>query len=251
MKKMFSWLTFVLATSLVLTACSQQEGEKVKDIFKHTVNATSELDSFAASMELNQQVSIPEIDEPLSFTMKSDAKIQTNPAVFYQQLSALDEVTEMYVVEEGLFVQNAETNEWVKAPDPLTKRMNLWVQLQQNPSQQLEKLEKHIDKMQFEEKENHYVLTLVSSDDSLKGLVKEMLSQNGLTEGMETAINNLTVKNITYTFVIDKEQFIPQTFELTMELAVNRKDSDKPSTISQNIKVKYSQFNEIEEIGLP
>lgn len=251
MRKCVLFLMITLSSITIFSACSSGDQSGTEHIIRKTIKASEEVNSFAANINMKQEVSVPEFAEPLSFELEATADIQTEPFTFHQQVSSMGDTFEMYYTEDGFFIQDPDSKEWVQTSNEWIDQISQWSQVQVFPAARLKELEEYIQDFEIEEKENHYVLTLSSSGDDVTKLAKDVLAQNGFTEGLEEVFQDISVDHLSYTFHINKQTHLPESTEMSMELEVKQQGKTSSSTIIQKLKASYGKFNEIEDIQVP
>ncbi|MBB6453397.1 hypothetical protein HNQ94_001846 [Salirhabdus euzebyi] len=246
---MLKKLLLTLILIFTLSACSNIDNS-AKEIYEKTMEASQNLESFQMEMDMNQEVSIPEMEQAFSVEMKSIAKIHVEPQAFYQQMEFLDQKAEMYFTDEGFFIQQGGDQGWIKAPAEMVDQLNA-MQDQQSPSQQLVQLENYIEDFELEEHPDYYEVSLYSKGDKMLDLIKEQLEQNNIT-GTELdteMLNNVKINHVDIIFSVDKENYYPLTFNMSIEIEDTQNGQSSVAKIDVN--GVYSNFNEVEEIKVP
>ncbi|MRG85216.1 DUF6612 family protein [Salinibacillus xinjiangensis] len=226
-----------------------------QDVYEQAMEASSELENFEMEMEMNQEIGIAQMDQPLTMNMKSSGKVQVEPQAIYQEMTlqglmAGKQEVEMYYTDEGLYMKEGDQN-WKKASEEMLKQLNQFSQSQSSPREQLKQLEDYVDDMSMAEKEDHYEITITSSGDNLKKLIVEQISQNNISgnEINEEMLENVNIKNVNIEFHVEKDTFYPLVYNLDME--IEEQQNEETSNVKVSIHSTYSNFNEVGEITVP
>lgn len=177
MKKGYSLFFSLLLIMLLFTACSAKDPNTLQGVYDKALKASEKLKNFELNMDMNQEVTLPEMDK-MSIDSKIKAQIQTDPQAFYQEIETMGTKMKMYDTKDGLYIQDPSSNKWMKAPQDYLQQFNQLSQGQQNPVEQLRQLEKYVDQFKLEEKKDAFELTFSGKGDKVNQFVQEMLSKS-------------------------------------------------------------------------
>lgn len=275
MKKWISLFIFSLL-AVFLVACSETEtpapdsDEKsvteltVEEVYNKAMERQQELTSVSADLKIDQQMVIKTNEDETEVSTKSDMTLDVvqNPLAMYLQgttavqgpeINGTANVDmEMYMTEEGLFMYQSETNQWMKmAPEQFDAIMGQAAG-QADASEQLEALKGFIDEFAFEQTDNSYQLTLNADGEQFKQFMVDQMELNsivGLPEEQKQITDNMTFDKLSYVFTVDKE-----TFDITnidMVVHMNTEADGETVRMTMDSTIVYSNFNGVESIEVP
>ncbi|UOR11861.1 DUF6612 family protein [Halobacillus amylolyticus] len=255
-----SWMIIsLLFIMLVSAACSSAEGEKAKEVFAKSSEASKSLDSLAMSINMTQNISLqsPKGTDttgsmPMNMPIKTtiDSKMQMDPIAFHQTIEIFGQTVEQYYSDRGMYMSQPGKDGWFKAPKEIVEQLNQVSAAQQTPAKQLETLQEYVDEFNLEEKEDSYILSFSSKGEDVQKLIKKTMTESMPKELLpEDLLKGLTVEKASYTLTINKDTYYPEAIESAMDFTMEM-DGEKAS-ISQEMSGTYSKFNEVGEITIP
>ncbi|QHE53334.1 DUF6612 family protein [Pontibacillus sp. HMF3514] len=248
MKRFITMAVSAIALILALAGCSGEE-KSLQDIYNNAIEASNELNSYQMDMNMDMDMSMPGIPAQKT-TITTKGKVVIDPMALHQTMEIMGQSVEMYYTENGMYMQQPGTDQWVKAPKSMMDQLTQMSQAQQKPGEQLEQLKKYVEDFNLEEKENSFVLSVSSSEDKMKGFVKEMLKQNLPNNAInDDVLKNISIKKLDYKFTVNKDNYYPKALDLSMDLEIEQ--NGEKSIIKEKIHATYSKYNEIEEITVP
>jgi outer membrane lipoprotein-sorting protein len=255
MKKCFFMALFTLI--LLTTACSTEE-KQGKEVFEKSLEAMKAVESFG--MDMDVKVNFEENGKKGQINSKLQAEVIQKPMAMHQQMQMTmmgdgqeqeqAYSTEMYITEQGIYMFNPQMEQWMKLPAETLDQMKEMNNLQQDPSQQLEKLREFVDDFSFTEEEDVYVLSLSSSGEKFRKLIEDQLKV-GIKDPaqLEEMLKNLDIKKIEYTIKIDKQTYYQTGIDLNMEVGFTA--DGKTASMNQSVTGTLNKFNEVKEIKVP
>lgn len=269
MKKLFSAILVGLLV-MALAACGassssdskKDSDEKAKgssdvsleELFEKTQEANEQLKSFSSEMEMAQVMEMDGEKIDMSTTMTMD--IITDP-LNMKQLLEMDmgelgkQEMEIYLTEEDMYFFDPSQEEWMKFPSEFSKELMQLSDAQTNPGAELEQFKAYMDDFTLEDEKDSYKLTLKAKGDKFNELFNETLKES-MPESLgldDSLLDNIQFNNVEYEILIDKETYyftavnVSMDYEMTME--------DEKTSIKQDIKSTYSNYNGIDEIKVP
>lgn len=270
MKKWMSILA-VGALSLSLAACSQTasptDNTKVtetsnltlQEVYDKSIKASEELKSVKATIDMKQKMSIADQDVNANFSSLMDMEYVMEPMQIYQKgtttMHAMTEDgeeqvmdMESYITKDSFYMR--EGDQWMKLPQELLGELQNSTE-QSDPAEQLKQIENYLEDFTFKQDNDNYILSLEASGEKftelVQGLLDEMM-QNIMDSGQEANIE-MDIKSIKYLIYIDKETFNSSKVDMVMDMSMVV-DGEK-IIMYQDVKTKFSNFNEIKEIVIP
>lgn len=269
MKKfLFSLVSILFVFSLA--ACNQKadpvdsktkdkKGLTLQEVFEKTTDASKDIKSLHADMELNQKINIPGQSEPMDTKSNINVDMVLDPMTMHQKMKmevqgggqnqAID--MEAYLAKEGFFLFESTSKQWMKMPEELSKQVIQMPEQQANPAEQLKQLKQFSDDFSFKQNDTQYILNLKASgekyDQFLKDSAKQLLPDQ--FKQSEELFKNISFKNVKYEIFIDKKTFNIQELNLTQEMDMKIENNDM--SIKQVMNSKYSDYNKLTKITVP
>ena len=206
-------------------------------------------------MAFDQEMTMPTDTEPETIAMTFDATMDfiLDPISMYMTMSTEvpdlgENITiEMYLVENVMYMMDSYSGQWMKTTDDaLLGSMNT---MQMDPSQQLALFENFTEDFSLEEQDDQYVLTFTSKDNSFMEIVKQLTPNLDQTPGLEETLDSMTFNELSYTMNIDKESFLPTTFDMVVDMSMDVEG--ETLTIKQNSTGEYTNFDGVDSITIP
>ncbi|MBY0122850.1 hypothetical protein H0173_13080 [Bacillus sp. S/N-304-OC-R1] len=226
----------------------------LQEVLEKSTEASNNLKSFSVNMNLDQDMTSDQEEMNMKTQSVIEMNVVTDPMAFYQKMTmSLGEESfesESYFSEEGMYLFDPGSQQWMKFPQEMTDTFLQMAGQQTNPGDELKKLEKFVDDFTFEQDSKNYILKLKASGEKFSDFIKETAAEALPPEmAAEELMNNMKIHGVEYEFVIDKESFYPVALEMTMDMEMTVEDQ----TISLNQKMngKYSNHNNIKTITIP
>lgn len=271
---MKKWTTIVSAGLLAfaLSACGQTAepkkdpvtGKEEEVVVKSDLTAEEVLEKANAAAETQQSMhmemdidqTIEAGDETQDVKSNVDSEMILEPLALRQtvnmQVAGEEVAVEQYMTEDGFFMKDPESGEWMKLPNEMYEQMTGQMAESMNSPVDYSIYKEFGEDFTFEQTNDEYVLKLKGSGDKFNSIVKETMEQNmaaGMDEQMMEIISQMNIESIDMEFTIDKETFFTKDLDMTMVMTMEQEG--QKMKISQKMKGTISKINEIEEIKVP
>lgn len=275
---MKKWIMFMSAATLAmgLSACGETaepasgdeaaKGEDseltVEEVYAKSVEASEGVTGLHADILTDQIMAMEAEGMVINMKMDSAMDMTTEPLAFHQTAETAIESEEiensnpmsmeMYYTDEGMFMYEETMATWLKMPDESIEDLKgLADQQTADPAQQLEELAEFQDDFTFEQTEEEYILTLDASGEKFQELMDQQLEKTlGQMEiEAQMALEDMTIHSVNYIINIDKETFLTNSMDMTMDMDMNIEG--ETMNIKSDVQAEYSQYNEIEAISVP
>ncbi|QBP39955.1 DUF6612 family protein [Paenisporosarcina antarctica] len=275
---MNKWKTLMVASVLTLglaacnsTATPTSETAKdktseltLKQVFEKSLAQSESIKSLNADIEMAQFIEVPSQNVEMNTETKMTMDMLVDPLSMYQKGTTSTTVPgqgssaqpqeveiESYMTEEGFFMNQSMSEQWLKLPTEMFEQMMAVSQKQADPSQQLKDLEVFMDDFTFEQTKDMYILNLSASGDKFNEFIKKQLTETmpEMQLDQEEMLKGMNIKKVDYEIFIDKETFNTTAFNMILEMNVTVEGD--VMKMSQNMKSTFNKFNEIEPISVP
>ncbi|MEK4028214.1 MULTISPECIES: DUF6612 family protein [Bacillaceae] len=277
MKKWTGWIAAGVLT-LGLAACGEtakptpetpkeETSEKtLGEVFNEAVKVSNETKSVSAKMDMKQKISYPKEEQSMDTAMNMDMNITMKPLAVYQKGTmavpgeggeqAKPMNIESYMTEEGFYINEPESGQWIKMPKEMYDQMMNMSQQQVEPAEQLKQLEQFKDDFKFEQTKDEYVLKLDAAGEKFNKLIETQMSQ--MTQGangeeakamMEQMMKAMKVEKVNYTIYIDKDSFQTNKMDVDMDMSMDIEGNAMKT--SQVMHIVYSDYNKVAPITVP
>ncbi|MDZ5712552.1 DUF6612 family protein [Jeotgalibacillus haloalkalitolerans] len=269
MKKSILFTTAAL--TLALTACSETaepaDGSKdassmtLEEVYSKAIEENNEIESVKSSAVLNQNVTMGE-EGSINTVSEIDMSIKNDPLTVHQvnTTKMTGEGTdgesftvESYMNDEGFFMQDPTTNEWMKLPSEMSDQLMQMNESQSNPGTELENLEAYIEDFSFEQNDDSFILTLNASGEKFSDMLieqtGELMPDLGLGIPTEALFQDTTFEDVLYVITLDKETFLIESLDLDMTM--NMKFAEQSMIMEQKLESVYTDYNAVDEVTVP
>ncbi|MFO1444257.1 hypothetical protein KDN24_13785 [Bacillus sp. Bva_UNVM-123] len=272
MKKNLSYLIGLLLV-FMLAACGQtakpvnesanNNGESnskseskltLEEVLEKSTAASENLKSFSVKMEMTQNISSSEDEMNMDTHSSIDMDVVMDPMAFYQKMSMTmgEEKVDMesYFTEDGMYLYEPSGGEWIKFPQEMTDMFLQMAGQQQNPGEELKKLQKFVDDFTFEQDDKNFILKLKASGDKFNDFIKETAMESMPAEmADEDLFSNMKINSVDYEILVDKETFNPVALKMDMDMEMTVEEVT--ISLKQAVDAKYLNLNKVDVITVP
>ena len=274
---MKKWTTLLAASVLTLglAACNStatptsETSEKetseltLQQVYEKSLEQSESIASLSALIDMEQLIEIPSQGVSMNTTSDMTMDIIVDPISAYQKGTTAMSVPgeespeaqeieiESYMTEEGFFMRDNMSQQWMKLPSEMYDQMMAASESQADPAQQLKDLEPFMEDFTFEQTDTEYVLKLVASGEQFNELIQKQLTET-MPEMMveeEQILKDLNIEKVNYEIFIDKETFNTNALNMVMDMTMPVEGEEMK--LSQNLKSVFSKYNEVEPIKIP
>ncbi len=270
MRKSLSILIGLLLV-LMLAACNQtakpvdnatnnnKEASKpseltLEEVLEKSTAASESLKSFSVKMDMNQTISSTVEEISMDTHSVIDMDFVVDPMAFYQKMTmTMDEEKvemESYFSEDGMFFYEPSGGQWMKFPQEMTDMFLQMAGEQQNPGDELKKLQSFADDFTFEQDDKNFILKLKAAGEKFNTFMKETAMESLPAEMAEEEVfNNMNIKSVDYEIIVDKETFNPVSLKMDMEMDMTVEE--ETINLKQTVNAQYLNLNKIDVISVP
>lgn len=228
----------------------------VEEVFDKATEASKEIESMSMDMQSAQKIEMPDMELKVENEMNGTVEMVQEPFAMHQDLEmGIGDgkmAIEMYIVEDGVYMHEPQTDQWMKLPGDNAGDLQGMMDLAKNSEVDLEDLEAYKNDFELEEKGNQYILRMKGDGDSFKEMIEDQVEDTGILEDAEEeaqALKDMVINEIDYELFINKETFHMEAYNMFMDIEMIV-DENK-TTLVQDLKVKVNDMNSIDEIVVP
>lgn len=230
----------------------------IEEVFTKAQAASEKLESMHAKMEIEQNIASSAEGLNMDSKISVDMDMIQDPLQMHQIMDVdMGEMgtmkMELYMTEDGFYMQNPESDTWMKLPAALYEEVTGSLSGGADPTLDLASLEQFVEDFKFEQNDEEYILTLKASGEKFNELLQEELATTGMMEGINEeeadVLESMVIHQLDYEIFINKATFDTTAFNMVMDMELG--PEGETVRITQDIKAKMSQLNDIKEIVVP
>ncbi|WP_075619338.1 DUF6612 family protein [Paenisporosarcina indica] len=275
---MKKWMTIMAASLLTfsLAACNstatptsetaEENTSKLtlEQVFEKSLSQSETIESLSATLEMSQLIEMPSQAVSMNTTSDLTMDMVVEPLSIYQKGTTTmavpgdasttepqDIEIESYMTEDGFFMYENMTKQWMKLPPEMYNQMMAMSESQADPAQQLKDLQPFMKDFTFEQTDTEYVLKLAASGEQFNELIQKQLTEM-MPEAMveeEELLKGLSIEKVNYEIFIDKETFNTTALNMIMDMTMAVEGEEMK--LSQDLKSIFSNYNKVEPIKVP
>lgn len=248
------------------TTKEQTSDMTLQEVFDKSMEVSNKTESLSAKVDMTQKMNQPSQDLAMETASVMDMNITMDPLAIYQKGTTTMKMDgseeeqsmnmEMYMTEQGFFMNDETTGQWMKLPSEMYEQIAQMTEQQSDPSQQLKQLEAFKDDFAFEQTDSEYILKLSASGEKFNALIEEQMSQfmpelegEENQASIEEMMEGMSIEKVDYTINIDKETFETTTVDMIMDMTMEMEG--ETMQINQVMNADYSNYNGVETITVP
>lgn len=248
MKISLKKLLFIVLTVLSMIfigACGKKSDTEKKEIIEKFIEVSKNIKSADMVINMKMEQKGDKDSKTATIEMSMDASIIEEPLAIKLELGIPFQNTKlkMYIKDGYIYILNPANNQWAKQliNDEINKQFK---GLLSNSYELYDVMKDNIDKIDIEEKDGNYIISISKDSEFLKEAILKQLS-NMNTAGNQIG-DNVNIDNITVTYIVDKNTYsmISSNNTFDMNLINNVK-------VAVTIDAKYSNLNNVKEIAIP
>ena len=149
---------------------------------------------------------------------------------------------DLYIKDGYMYVLDPLSNQWMKqkVTDLVNEQFKGYMT---NSLYIYDVMKDNIDKMDVDEKDGNYIISISKNSEFLKDAMKKQLS-NMNTPGSQLG-EQIEIDNIAIQYIVDKNTYLVKNSIMSFDVAMNGEK------ITINLDTKFSNINEVKEISIP
>ena len=179
-----------------------------------------------------------------SINMSIDSAIILEPLEMKLEMTVPNQPTkiDLYIKDGYMYVLDPLSNQWMKqkVTDLVNEQFKGYMT---NSLYIYDVMKDNIDKMDVDEKDGDYIISISKNSEFLKDAMKKQLS-NMNTAGSQLD-EQIEIDNIAIQYIVDKNTYLVKNSIMSFDVAMNGEK------ITINLDTKFSNINEVKEISIP
>ncbi|MCG3086797.1 DUF6612 family protein [Sporosarcina cyprini] len=215
-----------------------------QEVYEKAMAVSQEQKSMHTDMDIEQVMKSGGETVNSKITLNMDAVVE--PMTIHQTMKmdmgeyGQNEM-EMYISEKEVYMNDAETGQWIKFPEEFAAEM--FEELAgEDPTLDMKLFKDYVDEFKFEQTDDSYILKLKASGEKFEKLLKQM--EEDQASGAEAEAEEMTLHDVYFEIYIDKETFYTTAFNMDMSLDMVI-DGETVNT-DQKVKAVITKINEVE-----
>jgi len=237
--KKLLFLALTVFSVMFIGACGKSEINK-EEVINKFIEVSKEMKS--ANMLMDIKISQKGSKENINILM--DSTIILEPLQMKLEMTVPSQSTKMdiYIKDGYMYALDPFSNQWIKqkVTDLENEQFKGYMT---NSLYVYDVMKDNIDKMNIDEKDGNYIISISKNSEFLKEAMKKQLST------MDTSVSQLEEKietdNIAIQYTIDKNTYLVKNSNMSFDVLMN----GEKTTI--NLDKKFSNINEVKEISIP
>jgi len=229
----------------------EEETQAAEEVFAEAKQAAEGVESMEGSSQftMSEDVDVLEMDRT--------GEIILDPLRLYHQVSFSElgeaEEIEFYLDGEEMYLLEPVSKEWIQTDMPAEVEQFLGMFIIREPMENLALIEDAVDKMDVEEIEETYVLSLKTDEKEFRPVIVEMLyaeigeSSPDSEEFQDVLTGEEGEASLDYELTLNKETYDVETITFEIELHDNQGELHGQATS----ETEYTGINTVDSIELP
>ena len=242
MKSSSKKLLFVLLTVfsvMLIGACGKSKINK-EEVINKFVEVSKDMKS--ANMLMDIKMAQKGVKENINISI--DSAIIIEPLQMKLEMAVPNQPTkiDLYIKDGYMYALDPISNQWVKQKS--TELANEQFKGYMTNSLYIyDVMKDNIDKMDVNEKDGNYIITISKNSDFLQEAMKKQL-ENTNTAGSQIG-DNVKIENIAVKYVIDKNTYLASSSLISFDFEM------QGMKISMEMDTKTSNINNVSDIDIP
>lgn len=237
--KKLLFLVLTVFSVMFVGACGKSKINK-----EEVINKFVEVSKDMKSANMLMDIKMSQKGSKESINMSIDSAIILEPLEMKLEMTIPNQPTkiDLYIKDGYMYALDPLSNQWIK--QKLTDLANEQFKGYMTNSLYIyDVMKDNIDKMDVDEKDGNYVISISKNSEFLKDAMKKQLS-NMNTPASQLG-EQIEIDNIAIQYIVDKNTYLVKNSIMSFDVAMNGEK------ITINLDTKFSNINEVKEISIP
>ena len=237
--KKLLFLVLTVFSVMFVGACGKSKINK-----EEVINKFVEVSKDMKSANMLMDIKMSQKGSKESINMSIDSAIILEPLEMKLAMTVPNQPTkiDLYIKDGYMYVLDPLSNQWMKqkVTDLVNEQFKGYMT---NSLYIYDVMKDNIDKMDVNEKDGDYIISISKNSEFLKDAMKKQLS-NMNTPGSQLG-EQIEIDNIAIQYIVDKNTYLVKNSIMSFDVAMNGEK------ITINLDTKFSNINEVKEISIP
>ena len=237
--KKLLFLVLTVFSVMFVGACGKSKINK-----EEVINKFVEVSKDMKSANMLMDIKMSQKGSKESINMSIDSAIILEPLEMKLEMTVPNQPTkiDLYIKDGYMYVLDPLSNQWMKqkVTDLVNEQFKGYMT---NSLYIYDVMKDNIDKMDVDEKDGDYIISISKNSEFLKDAMKKQLS-NMNTPGSQLG-EQIEIDNIAIQYIVDKNTYLVKNSIMSFDVAMNGEK------ITINLDTKFSNINEVKEISIP
>jgi hypothetical protein len=237
--KKLLFLVLTVFSLMFVGACGKSKINK-----EEVINKFVEVSKDMKSANMLMDIKMSQKGSKESINMSIDSAIILEPLEMKLEMTVPNQPTkiDLYIKDGYMYVLDPLSNQWMKqkVTDLVNEQFKGYMT---NSLYIYDVMKDNIDKMDVDEKDGNYIISISKNSEFLKDAMKKQLS-NMNTPGSQLG-EQIEIDNIAIQYIVDKNTYLVKNSIMSFDVTMNGEK------ITINLDTKFSNINEVKEISIP
>ncbi|MHB9343406.1 DUF6612 family protein [Fusobacterium polymorphum] len=239
--KKLLFVVLAIFSVIFIGACGKNKVDK-KEVIEKFIAASENMKS--GDMLINMKMVQNLNGNKTNMDMTIDASIIQEPLAMRMEIAMPSQNVKMisFIKDNIMYIQNPVDNQWFTQPitDEIAKQFKGYMN---NSNEVFNAMKENVDKIDIDEKDGNYIITISKNSDFLQEAMKKQLA-NTNTAGSQIG-DNVKIENIAVKYVIDKNTYLASSSLISFDFEM------QGTKISMEMDTKTSNINNVSDIVVP
>ena len=239
--KKLLFVVLAIFSVIFIGACGKSKVDK-KEVIEKFIAASENMKS--GDMLINMKMVQNLNGNKTNMDMTIDASIIQEPLAMRMEIAMPSQNVKMtsFIKDNIMYIQNPVDSQWFTQPitDEMAKQFKGYMN---NSNEVFNAMKDNLDKIDIDEKDGNYIITISKNSDFLQEAMKKQL-ENTNTAGSQIG-DNVKIENIAVKYVIDKNTYLASSSLISFDFEM------QGMKISMEMDTKTSNINNVSDIDIP
>ena len=239
--KKLLFVVLAIFSVIFIGACGKNKVDK-KEVIEKFIAASENMKS--GDMLINMKMVQNLNGNKTNMDMTIDASIIQEPLAMRMEIAMPSQNVKMtsFIKDNIMYIQNPVDNQWFTQPitDEIAKQFKGYMN---NSNEVFNAMKENVDKIDIDEKDGNYIITISKDSDFLQEAMKKQLA-NTNTAGNQLG-DDVKIENIAVKYVVDKNTYLTSSSLISFDFEM------QGMKISMEMDTKTSNINNVTDIDIP
>ena len=239
--KKLLFVVLAIFSVIFIGACGKSKVDK-KEVIEKFIAASENMKS--GDMLINMKMVQNLNGNKTNMDMTIDASIIQEPLAMRMEIAMPSQNVKMtsFIKDNIMYIQNPVDSQWFTQPitDEMAKQFKGYMN---NSNEVFNAMKENVDKIDIDEKDGNYIITISKNSDFLQEAMKKQLA-NTNTAGNQLG-DDVKIENIAVKYVVDKNTYLTSSSLISFDFEM------QGTKISMEMDTKTSNINNVSDIDIP